>query len=224
MCTVLIRFRPGTAEPLWLGAVRDEFADRPWDPPAAHWGDHLLGGLDRTAGGTWLAVDPDRPAVAALLNGKRLPPPPDGNRPSRGSLPLAALRGQPLPDALPRYDGFHLVFATPSAVRVWTWDGAGLTERLLDAGEHIIVNAGIVDAGIDVAGIDVADPKPDLGGYLVDRIYKGRRYASTSLSIVTFEPTGVTYEFNPRPTDPSAWYRVLPQGSAADRNGASSVA
>src|SRR5947209_11609771 len=81
MCTVLLRFAPGTPRPLLLGAVRDEFVERAWDPPGAHWGDRLLGGRDRTAGGTWLAVDPDRPAVAAVLNGVRRPPPEDGTRP-----------------------------------------------------------------------------------------------------------------------------------------------
>src|SRR3982751_1166642 len=111
MCTVLLRFAPGTSRPLVFGAVRDEFVDRAWDPPAAHWGGRVLGGRDRTAGGTWLAVDPDRPAVAAVLNGRRLPPPTDGVRPSRGGLPLGALRGgaPPEPDG---YDGFHLVLAT----------------------------------------------------------------------------------------------------------------
>src|SRR5256885_9505666 len=112
MCTVLLRFAPGTAQPLLFGAVRDEFVDRAWDPPATHWGGRLLGGRDRSAGGTWLAVDPDRPAVAAVLNGTRLPLPADGVRPSRGGLPLAALRAltmgpAPLPERVDGHDGFH---------------------------------------------------------------------------------------------------------------------
>src|SRR2546421_5305553 len=76
MCTVLLRFASGTPRPLLLGAVRDEFVQRAWDPPGAHWGDRLLGGRDRTAGGTWLAVDPDRPAAAAdqAKYGVRKPP------------------------------------------------------------------------------------------------------------------------------------------------------
>lgn len=215
MCTVLLRFAPGRAWPLLLAAVRDEFVDRAWDLPGAHWGDRILGGRDRTAGGTWLAVDPDRPAVAAVLNGKRLPPPPDGVRPSRGALPVAALRGEPLPDALPRFDGFHLVLATATSVRLWTWDGTGITDRLLEPGDHLIVND----------GVDLREPLPgnDLSPYLVDVTYRGRRYASTSTSLVVLHGTGVTYDFNPSPRDPSAWYRVWPQGSAALRNGASSV-
>src|SRR6266536_4043488 len=151
MCTVLLRFAPGSASPLRLGAVRDEFVDRAWDPPGAHWGDRLLGGRDRTAGGTWLAVDPDRPAVAAVLNGVRRPAPADGVRPSRGGLPLAVLRGEPLP-VPDRYDGFHLVLATAAEVRVWSWDGEALRDQRLAPGDHVIVNA-----GVDAADPSVAD-------------------------------------------------------------------
>ncbi|MGK2949311.1 MAG: NRDE family protein, partial [Acidimicrobiales bacterium] len=71
MCTVLLRFSPGSPWPVVAGAVRDEFTERPWDPPDRHWDgprSALVGGRDHTAGGTWLAVDPQRPALAALLN------------------------------------------------------------------------------------------------------------------------------------------------------------
>jgi len=141
MCTVLLRFAPGETWPLLLAAVRDEFVDRAWDPPGAHWGDGLWGGRDRTAGGTWLAVDPQTPGVAAVLNGVRLPPPAVGVRPTRGTLPLDALRGR-----VPRgaeHDGFHLLAGTPEAVRLWSWDGTDLVERSLPPGDHIVVNRGI---------------------------------------------------------------------------------
>src|SRR2546423_4648457 len=97
MCTVLLRCTPGAPVPVILGAVRDEFVDRAWDAPAAHWGGRLLGGRDRTAGGTWLAVDPDRPAVAAVLNGVRRP---GGAPPRPGRPPPAARRGQPGPGGI----------------------------------------------------------------------------------------------------------------------------
>ena len=61
MCTVLLRLTPGGVHPVLLGAVRDEFVERSWDPPARHWDGaaaHLVGGRDLVAGGTWLAVDP----------------------------------------------------------------------------------------------------------------------------------------------------------------------
>ena len=151
MCTVLLRFAPGTRWPVLLGAVRDEFADRPWDPPADHWAGPwagLLGGRDRAAGGTWLAVDPspDRPAVAALLNGIRRPPPADGSaRPTRGTLALELLASGtvPAPDAIGDFDGFHLLRATVDSVEVWSWDTEALVHRTLDPGDHLAVNGGV---------------------------------------------------------------------------------
>jgi Transport and Golgi organisation 2 len=145
MCTVLLRYTPGARWPVLVAAVRDEFVERPWDPPATHWADGLVGGRDRVAGGTWLAVDPGVPALAAVLNGVRLPLPPDGARPSRGGLPLAALRGMvPGAGAQPAgYDGFHLLRATLAGVDVQSWDGRALREQRLTAGDHIIVNRGV---------------------------------------------------------------------------------
>ena len=151
MCTVLLRFAPGTDWPVLLGAVRDEFVERPWDPPAAHWPEHpnLLGGRDRTAGGTWLAVDPDprRPAVAALLNGRPLAPI-AGARPSRGGLPLHILTRPEPPADLTGYDTFHLMRATLDRIDVWSWTGADATHQRLSPGDHVVVNDG-VDADED---------------------------------------------------------------------------
>jgi transport and Golgi organization protein 2 len=148
VCTVLLRFTPGSPWPLLMAAVRDEFADRSWDPPAAHWpsvSPELMGGRDRTAGGTWLAVRRYRPAVAAVLNGVRLPMPPGGGRPSRGGLPLAVLTGSPALDteALAGYDGFHLILGTPEEVIVWSWDGLRSVRTELAPGDHIVVNLGV---------------------------------------------------------------------------------
>jgi len=143
---------PGARWPLLLAAVRDEFTERSWDRPAAHWADRprVWGGRDRLAGGTWLAVDRDRPAIGALLNGVRRDPPDDGQpRPTRGALPLAAIGGEAgvvpgIADeaALSHYDGFHLLFADVETVRVWSWDGAELNRQSLSPGDHIVVNLG----------------------------------------------------------------------------------
>jgi hypothetical protein len=173
VCTVLLRFAPEQRWPLLLAAVRDEFADRAWDRPGRYWpgvAAGVVGGRDRVAGGTWLAVDPPARAVAALLNGVRLPPPGTGVRPTRGTLPLAALTGQWQPDRtdLSGYDGFHLVHANRAGVQVWTWDGDVLGYRRLDPGDHILVNAG-VDAAASplvehfrpvLAGTPSPDPRP----------------------------------------------------------------
>jgi hypothetical protein len=90
VCTVIIQHRPGHPWPLLLAANRDERLDRAWDPPAAHWPDRpgLVGGRDRTGGGTWMAMR--RGVVAAVLNRPGSLGPAPGKR-SRGELPLLAL-------------------------------------------------------------------------------------------------------------------------------------
>jgi hypothetical protein len=178
VCTVLLRFSPGARWPLLVAAVRDEFVGRPWDPPAAHWaGSASVGGRDRVAGGTWLAVAPagpgsPGPALAALLNGAPLPPPAAGTRPSRGALPLAALAGVPLPERsqLVGYDRFHLLLASSAEAAVASWDGVALTHSKLGAGDHILVNDGVDQVGDPLvphfapllAGAATPDPRPGL--------------------------------------------------------------
>jgi hypothetical protein len=92
VCTVILLRRPGHAWPLLLAANRDERLDRPWDPPAAHWPERpgVIGGRDRSGGGTWLALDTRTGVVAAVLNRPGSLGPAPGKR-SRGCLPLHAL-------------------------------------------------------------------------------------------------------------------------------------
>jgi hypothetical protein len=162
VCTVVLSFEPGERVPLLLLGARDELKDRPWLPPARHWpGSPLLGGLDEQAGGTWLAVHPDVPRVACLLNGRgtqALSPPPTGpdrppgpaRRRSRGELPLrAAADGAGVlkeladdPAALAAYDPFHLVCADMDAVLMLSWDGDRPAARNLEPGTHVLTNAG----------------------------------------------------------------------------------
>jgi transport and Golgi organization protein 2 len=236
VCTVLLRFTPGGRWPVLLGAVRDEFADRRWLPPARHWdGLGLVGGQDLVAGGTWLAAEPATPAVAAVLNGVPLA---HGVRTSRGGLPLAALTGQELPDPS-GYDGFHLLRATPRAVEVWTWDGLAVRYRALAPGDHILVNAGVDPPDHPLvehfrpllrATAD-PDPRPGLapaaawGGWLrllagdgldptdprallVRRVVAGRTYASTSASLLALAPGVLRYDFTAKPGPDAGWYEV----------------
>jgi Transport and Golgi organisation 2 len=143
VCTVLLRFRPGARWPVLLAAVRDEFLERPWDPPGAHWPRQpdVLGGRDRLSGGTWLAVDPGQRRVAAILNGAPLPP---AARPTRGALPLAALTdADPIPADIADYDTFHLLRVDGAAAALWSWDGRHLNRQDLPPGDHIVVNLGL---------------------------------------------------------------------------------
>ncbi len=92
MCTVIVSRQPGATWPLLLAANRDERLDRPWDPPGPHWPDHpgVLGGRDRTGGGSWMAVS-DAGVVVTVLNRPGSLGPAAGKR-SRGELPLLALQ------------------------------------------------------------------------------------------------------------------------------------
>jgi hypothetical protein len=93
VCTVIVLIRPGEAWPTLIAANRDERLDRPWDPPQAWWPEHpgLIGGRDRSAGGTWMAISPAGVVAAVLNRPGSLGPAPDKR--SRGQLPLLALDG-----------------------------------------------------------------------------------------------------------------------------------
>jgi hypothetical protein len=239
VCTVLLRIGADGPWPVLLGAIRDEFVERSWDPPARHWSGRwarFVGGRDRLAGGTWLAVDPspDRPAVAALLNGKARDPLDGGQaRPTRGELALRVLAGDGLPagEALRPYDRFHLLLATAQRGELWSWDGEALAHRVLPPGDHIVVNAGL-DAVEDpmvphVAPLLAAVPDPDpargWGGWtdllagdstpgdderalIVAKEIEGHAYASTSGALVAVAADGrVRYDFTADPSDPASW-------------------
>jgi Transport and Golgi organisation 2 len=151
MCTVVVSLAPRDPVPLLLLGFRDELATRPWRPPARHWpGSPLTGGLDEQAGGTWLAVHPDVPRVACILNGRGDLAPEPARR-SRGELPLiAAGEGRPALVWLHRdharlvsYDPFHLVHADVTEVTLLSWDGRAAALTRLDPGTHMITNAGL---------------------------------------------------------------------------------
>ncbi|WP_246508208.1 NRDE family protein [Actinocrinis puniceicyclus] len=153
MCTTVIDIDPRSPVPVLLIGVRDEFGDRPWLPPGRHWSGHpaLVGGQDLQALGTWLAVAAAAPRVACVLNahGEAAAA---ARRSTRGGLPLRAAESGDLGDLdAARYDPFHLVCASPTLTRLWSWNGRDLTERTLDAGLHIVVNSGLDGAGEDDA-------------------------------------------------------------------------
>ena len=91
MCTAVILRRPGHKWPLLFAGNRDEMRDRPAKGPARHWSDRpeVVGGLDITAGGTWLGVN-EHGLLSSVLNRIGSLGPKAGKR-SRGELVLEAL-------------------------------------------------------------------------------------------------------------------------------------
>jgi Transport and Golgi organisation 2 len=143
MCTAILSIEPGG--PVLLAGFRDEFTGRAWDPPGRHWPDHpgLIGGRDRQAGGTWLAVAPGSRRVATVLNGRGTMAPEESRR-TRGVLPLlAADEGKVARDGLADFDPFHLLIAELGTATLWSWDGDQLAERELAPGWHMVVNSGL---------------------------------------------------------------------------------
>jgi Transport and Golgi organisation 2 len=142
MCTAIVSVGP---DGLLLAGVRDELADRAWEPPGRHWPDHpgLIGGRDLQAGGTWLAVAPAAQRVACVLNARgRMAP--EVSRRTRGVLPLqAAEQGKLERAGLADFDPFHLLIAEPGRAVLLSWDGTEAEERELPAGLHMVVNSGL---------------------------------------------------------------------------------
>jgi uncharacterized protein with NRDE domain len=232
VCTVLLRIGAGDRWPLVLGAIRDEFVARAWDPPARHWDGpfrDLIGGRDRQAGGTWLAVDPAAHAVAALLNaGKREDPADELPRPTRGTLALRILTDEGLPDDIDRYDRFHLLRADLRSAELWSWNGGDLTHQELAPGGHIIVNAGLDTADdplvphfaplLHKASDDLAEWRELLAGdglapdderaLVVRKEIEGHLYGTTSGSLLAVSSEDLRYEFTATPADPTSWFDV----------------
>ena len=226
MCTVVVSLQPGERVPLRLLGIRDEFAGRPWRPPARHWpGSPLIGGLDEQAGGTWLAVHPGIPRVACLLNGRGSLADPARRR-SRGDLSLRAAAEGPGflsrlagdPDALAAYDPFHLICAETDLVATLTWPGidpAAQREqpqvRALAPGTHLFSNAGhAYPAG---PGDPAGEPK---AARFADKFAAARPSADPALPVAQAWGDWLTLASGDGldPADPAAIIvrRVLPDG------------
>lgn len=90
MCTLIALHRCVPGAPLVVGANRDEYLERPSEPPALRPTPQgtILSPLDRRAGGTWLGINA-RGVFAAVTN--RRCPQPDPARRSRGHVVMDAL-------------------------------------------------------------------------------------------------------------------------------------
>jgi len=162
MCTVVVRRMPG--EPTRLLALRDELTERAFDDPGEWWPEHpgVVGGRDRSAGGTWCASKVTTGVTALVLNRPERRVAAAG-APSRGVLPLLAvtherdwpaqldlggldLSGPDLsgPD-LSGMASFALVLATPQSLTTWLFDGEQLSSSELGQGTHMVTSGGAED-------------------------------------------------------------------------------
>ncbi len=143
MCVVALAWN---AHPRWrlvLAGNRDEFHARP-SAPLARWeaAEHVIGGRDLQAGGTWLGVS-DRSRLAVVTN-VRNPNPPDPNKASRGALVAEFLSGANSLDLLPvadlgRYNPFNLLAIDRDKAWLLT-NRPGPAHNPLEPGIHSLSN------------------------------------------------------------------------------------
>ena len=119
MCSIVVLRQSDSEWPIIIGANRDEMIERKSLPPDRHWSEqnHIIGGKDIKAGGTWLAVN-DYGLVAAVLNRMDTLGPMKNKR-SRGELILDALEHADASEAInaildlekKSYRGFNMLIA-----------------------------------------------------------------------------------------------------------------
>lgn len=150
MCTLILQRNPGAAWEVLLASTRDEFRGRGWQPPGQWWPQYpsVIGGRDREAGGTWLAVAPGKRRAAVILN--RIEPTvlSDREARSRGSLPLiAAARGADAieDEQLELVRPFNLVVVEAASTVWWRYDGSTLARHQIPRGLHILTAADLDD-------------------------------------------------------------------------------
>ncbi|HVN63728.1 MAG TPA: NRDE family protein [Candidatus Binataceae bacterium] len=152
MCTLAIYFRAVEKYPVIIAANRDEFLDRPAEPPGTlleH--PHVIGGIDLRAGGTWLGIN-EHGVAAGLLN-RRVEGAATPNARSRGLLCLDALRCRTANEAAnfasrqnaADYNPFNLLVASREEAFVASRRRDKIEVLPLAPGLHLITNLDVND-------------------------------------------------------------------------------
>lgn len=152
MCLSVITIEPDTEWPVRLLSFREEFLEREWDPAGRWWDDHpdVVGGRDRQAGGTWLAVSPPARRVAAIHTSFVERVSPDRRR-TRGEIAVAAAGGEPWHEGdLTCYDDFALLYVDDHRATWHTYRDGDVAVEAVPPGLHLA----------SVAGLGVDTPRP----------------------------------------------------------------
>ena len=228
MCTVVVRWSPGS--PVRILALRDELTDRDFDEPAAWWPElpDVVGGRDRTAGGTWCATSVTTGVTALVLNRpqKRTA---DPGAPSRGVLPLLGVgHGDDWPAhvEIAGMASFLLVLATPDGLRSWDFDGAALSRTEHPPGTWMVTSGGPEDRKAERflpafteadwpegwrALVEAEPPRDDPGALVVRHERDGLVYATVFGELIEAAPGRLRLEHSRRPWAGDPW-EVLAAG------------
>jgi len=218
VCTVVVRWAP--QQPVRLLALRDELTSRDFDEPGPWWPERpgVIGGRDRTAGGTWCASDVTSGATALVLNRpqKRVA---DPGAPSRGVLPLLAVEhGDVWPDhvALQGMASFALVLATPNALRLWVFDGTALAAEDLGVGTHMVTSGFAEDGKVDrylpsfavddwAAVVRAETPQDDPTALVVRHVAEDKTFATVFGQLIESTPGSLHLEHSRTPWTNEGW-------------------
>ena len=222
MCTVVVRRSEGG--PAQILAVRDESTAREFDDPGAWWPEFpdVVGGRDRTAGGTWCATHVPTGTTALVVNrpAKREA---DPGAPSRGVLPLLAARhGAGWLDHvdLAGMASFALLLVTPHRAVTWDFDGTDLRTTEHPPGTHMLTSGGPEDRKADTYLADFAaagypggwrdlvgqqSPRDDPGALLVRHEEDGKVWATVFAELIEAAPGRLRIEHSRRPWSGDGW-------------------
>ena len=225
MCTVVVRWAPG--QPTQVLALRDELTSRSFDEPDRWWPEYgdVVGGRDRTAGGTWCANRISTGVTALVLNRpqRRIAA---AGAPSRGVLPLLGVTREwdwPGNVELDGMASFALVLAGPQRLTVWDFDGEHLTSTDHAPGTHMVTSGGREDGKADrfLAAFKRASfpdgwreiveqnpPKSDLAALTVRHERDGVVYATVFGQLIDAEPGRLQVEHSRTPWTASSWTTV----------------
>ena len=205
-------------------AVRDESTAREFDDPGPWWPEFpdVVGGRDRTAGGTWCATNVATGTTALVVNrpAKRES---DPGAPSRGVLPLLAARhGAGWLDAVDLHGmaSFALLLVTPDRAVTWDFDGEDLAATEHPPGTHMLTSGGPEDRKADRYLADFAaaafpggwrrivaqhPPRDDPGALVVRHEEDGRVWATVFAELIEASPGRLHLEHSRRPWTADPW-------------------
>lgn len=226
VCTVVVRWAAN--QPARILALRDESTAREFDDPDDWWPEFpgVVGGRDRTAGGTWCANHAGTGVTAMVVNRapKRVA---DPGAPSRGVLPLlAATHELAWTDHVPiaGMASFALVLATPTRLTVWEYDGTALSSYELGAGTQMVTSGGAEDgkAGRYLDRFDAADfptewraiveaemPRDDPASLVIRHETETFVYATVFGQLIDTEPGRLRIEHSRTPWVAGSWTHFL---------------
>jgi len=155
VCTLTLAWQVFEDSPVIVAANRDEFLDRPAEPPLARdWERQVVAPKDAEADGTWIGYN-EHGVLVAITN-RWMDAEVDGDR-SRGLLVRDALGEERAEAAIGyvereldarTYEGFNLLAADARSALLVEYDGRRAV-RNLEPGIHVIVNVG-ADGSYDV--------------------------------------------------------------------------